>query len=688
MSDVLRQNNWQVSFPVLASIMLRRQVQPEAPIMVKFYPSRIANDYSNNSRIIQIKNSGTFIEKKINVPSRVTQLRISGYDVEDNSTSEIESLHAYLRLVNSEDSERNSNKSIEKLMELLCLYRWGNDRVMLTDNLSGHSVAYNYSGSCSIDRFKYDTPKYDEVSHILQLSTIWLQEDSINRVVVNEILEAMYSTSNMVHHKIGTQFDTVIRDVLRKNRPADCFSILVAFDHGSTGREAWSIYNCICLIYDIPVPLQLSIILEIALLTCQIMIANHNPSTNWGIPVEANTNISNNIIVQLIKITKVRFIKDLYSNFEKLAKTFKNSTENYKECKAIKVKIRPYHDLYEQWCDTKTIYEFSEHINKLAMCYLINAAVKAEIITSGIESRHAAVLDTDVIDSKILRYSMRREENSAAICQEYNVKCEHDTIYILYGEFVSYSLRCIVGEQWDHQRIWNDVYFEGGMYQKTPMVALVLIISAALIILLPLFMLVLQHYDKITVQFDITSFGSWLAVLYGGALVIIQNTWLENWSWYDLVRARRLIVEMSDIKDKLDMQMKQLHLVIMMIESSRWVQMMFSDVSTCGNRLEGLGKTNSCIGVTAQAFDWAGISVIQKGENSKIMVQAQPVQMNSNNDELSEYWHECTNQGRVMHIGLEAKQCTGASMIIYGNMEFRGNDRSDLYLCKAYSHHD
>lgn len=668
MKDFYLKTNFKRFFSSFKSDERRRQGKPEAPIVVKYHPSKINDQFNSNNRVIKIKSADTFLEIEGASASEATRLAKFGYDMPDSLFEEVNSFYNYSRLMLMQDrAERES--IIEGIVNTLNAYKRHLQTVTIASSINNRGQAYNYATSClkfqSLPKYFYD----DIMVTSRQAIYTWLNFDDMSKILLCECLQALKSEHYIMHKDIVQSFDEMMSSHFTELTVGYEGEFLIYNDREELGRELWSIYNTLVLFYTIPFFSQRSLMIEIILLVCIIKINVYKMDNNFS-EHKINDDIAQIICRSLERLREKYGVREENIGWKGLLHKF--VTADSMPQKAIKLKIASGPGLLRRWYNTKGVCSGSPHITRMAFCYAIAGAVNLQMLNCGFYYEHQAIFDLKMCEARIIFFDLMADSVPQRDCELEVDDTIHNRLYILTSNFTCFSIRCTNRDNWSGNELWENVTTDGGVYEKAYGVVSVLIIIGLLVVITPILLLVLQFKNTIELKFDVTSLGSWLAVLYGGVLVIIQNTWLEDWKWYDLIRARRLIQSLTDIKNEKDRELKKFDVSMTMLSSSDWVSQNFNDKNTCGNRKKCYGKTDIDNGITSSMFDWAGISTIQHKQTGIVFVEAESTVINNNYDELSEFWHKCTAESECMHISNTVQECVGNISVIFSEMEFRG----------------
>ncbi|KAI8575112.1 hypothetical protein K450DRAFT_203127 [Umbelopsis ramanniana AG] len=293
--------------------------------------------------------------------------------------------------------------------------------------------------------------------------------------------------------------------------------------------------------------------------------------------------------------------------------------------------------------DIEYHYGNSSRSIAVAQAALVAVAVLSGTIESTIDSNHLKLFDYAMCTSRltsIVGTSLYLKNTTAhQSCIFADIHDKHNRVTVIYSETISYFVSCANIQDMSSGRLPLDIIIDNGIYEQTTAISVVMLVIGSTILLGSIILISLSQAKLIELTFDPTSFAAWLSVLYAALVVLIQNTWIEDWTWYDMLRNRRLIKTVSSTtKANLGVNTFLKYLQIRISSCDETIREVLSPEHTSASTYYANGRTAISSGPTANMILLAGRPVCYCFKDQTTYIPFRPSTLARSRHQITTTW--------------------------------------------------
>lgn len=290
-------------------------------------------------------------------------------------------------------------------------------------------------------------------------------------------------------------------------------------------------------------------------------------------------------------------------------------------------------------------YQYGNNSKGLAVmqAMLIAAGVLSGMIESTIDRDHLKVLDFSMCISRLHTFAITssylKNRRAHQDCMFGDVHNKHNRVTVVYCEKIDYFVSCANMDDFGSAKLPHNIMLENGVYERTTTISLVMLSIGTIILLGSISLIFLSQAKVIQLTFDPTSLAAWLSGLYAALAVLVQNTWIEDWTWYDMLRNRRLLrIVGSTTKSNLGINTFLKYLQIRIATCDQFMTEILTSEHTSALSHYANGKTTISSGPTVNMLLLSGRPVCYCFEDQTTYLPFRPLTLGGTGHQIITKW--------------------------------------------------
>jgi hypothetical protein len=275
-------------------------------------------------------------------------------------------------------------------------------------------------------------------------------------------------------------------------------------------------------------------------------------------------------------------------------------------------------------------------------------------------------------------YLMLGDKQSDTEC-EFRVKGNHRaSIKFSVCKQIRWNWVCGKPRDWNVMESFKKCETQDGIYTTTYGISILLTLTALVAIGLPIWVWTQQQFKGSDIKLEASALAAWTAILYGALITGVQNAWLKDWNWYDMLRSRRL-VQYIKVGSKKGSKLSRIEkdLILSVVLGYSTFKEIIGQENTCAIPEVCTGKTKLSCGATLDKLMLVDRQAYLDEETQTYYVPA----AYSNNNRLGittvDAWQKGRILGNRMHLDEVVSKVNAITEEASGSMAVEGIDYAD-----------